>query len=169
MKNIKLLVSDVDGVWTDGAFYYNENGDSMRKFNTKDSYGVSLATIVGLPILILSGEDNLFVRKRMEKLGIQDVVLGVEDKLPALRQYCDSSNISLSEVAYIGDDMNDLNLVDKVGFFACPCDAYYGIKNLSNLVLTTGGGMGAFREFVEEVLDGKGLLEDAYYTYNNRK
>ena len=105
----------------------------------------------------------------MEKLVIKDVYLGVDDTLSILKQHCNNSNISLSQVAYIGDDMNDLNLVNKVGIFACPCDAYYRIKNLSNLVLTTGGGMGAFREFVEEVLDGKGLLENAYHTYNTRK
>lgn len=166
-KNIKLLVSDIDGVWTDGSYYYNINGDSFRKFNTKDSFGVALAQLVNLPILILSGEDNEMVRSRMTKLKIEHYKLGVTNKLKVLIDHCAKLKIDLSEVAYLGDDMNDYNMLNKVGFFACPSDAYIRVKNKADIILETPGGQGAFREFVENILNSKGLLDQAYELYIN--
>ncbi len=165
MKNIKLIVSDVDGVWTDGSFYYTEEGDSLRKFTTKDSYGVALAKISKIPVLILSGEENPMVKKRMKKLGLKHVKLGVKNKLSALTDFCTNQNIKLTEVAFLGDDMNDFHLLGKVGFFACPSDAYPLIRENANKVLSTAGGQGSFREFVEFILQQKGTLESAYKTY----
>jgi len=167
-KNIKLLVSDIDGVWTDGSYYYNTNGDSFRKFNTKDSFGVALAKLVNLPIFILSGEDNEMVRSRMTKLKIEHYKLGVTSKLKVLIVHCAKLKIDLSEVAYLGDDMNDYNLINKVGVFACPSDAYLRIKAKADIVLETAGGDGAFREFVETILYGKGILDQAYELYLNK-
>lgn len=165
MKNIKLLVSDIDGVWTDGSFYYTEEGDSLRKFNTKDSFGVALARFSDLPILILSGEENAMVRKRMEKLGVDTVELGVKNKLDFLKDHCLKQNISLTEVAFVGDDMNDFKLLGQVGFFACPVNSYPRIKSEADMVLKTEGGKGAFREFVEFILNEKGLLDASYEKY----
>lgn len=164
-KDIKLLVSDIDGVWTDGAFYYGAKGDSVRKFNTKDSYGVVLAKLVHLPILILSGEDNEMVRSRLTKLDIENYKLGVKNKLSVLSDYCKTLNIEMTEVAYLGDDMNDYNLISNVGIFACPADAYSRIKNKADLILETTGGNGVFREFVENILQSQGILEKAYNLY----
>lgn len=165
MENIKLIVSDVDGVWTDGAFYYSENGDAMRKFNTRDSYGVSLANLMNISILILSGEDNLMVRQRFEKLQIKNLRLGVGHKLLVINDYCNKIGIPLESVAFVGDDMNDYCLLGKVGLFACPKNANWRIRQKANLVLSSKGGKGAFREFVEKILDEKGLLEEAYKQY----
>ncbi len=165
MKNIKLICSDIDGVWTDGSFYYTKGGDSIRKFTTKDSFGVALANIMNIPILILSGENNIMVKHRMDKLGLENVKLGVQNKLKVLTEFCDSQSILLSEVAYLGDDMNDFHLIDKVGFFACPSDAYPLIRDKSNITLSKAGGSGSFREFVEYILEQQGLLDLAYSQY----
>ncbi|MCF4102668.1 HAD hydrolase family protein [Gillisia sp. M10.2A] len=162
---IKLLVSDIDGVWTDGSFYYSEKGDALRKFSTKDSFGVSLANIMDLPILILSGEQNEMVISRLKKLNITNYQLGVKNKLNALLDFCTLYAISLSEVAYIGDDMNDHALLNKVGLFVCPVDANLRIKQNAHVTLEKKGGEGAFREFVEYVLEKEGVLEVAYDRY----
>ena len=165
MKNIKLIVSDIDGVWTDGSFYYSKEGDSIRKFTTRDSYGVALAKISKIPVLILSGEENPMVKKRMKKLGLKHVKLGVKNKLGTLTEFCKYQKIKLTEVAFLGDDMNDFQLVGKVGFFACPSDAYPLIRKNADKILLTAGGQGSFREFVEYILQQQGHLESAYKMY----
>lgn len=161
----KLIVSDVDGVWTDGSFYYSEEGDVQRKFNTRDSYGVSLCRIVNVPVLILSTEANEMVLRRMEKLKLKHVKLGVRNKFQVIKEYCDKFNISPQEVAYVGDDMNDYHLIGKLGFFGCPANAYYRIKERADIVLKTDGGAGAFREFVELLIKKEGNLEGTYEKY----
>lgn len=161
----KLIVSDIDGVWTDGSFYYSREGDAMRRFTTRDSYGVRLCQLNSLPILVLSTEKNPMVEKRMEKLHIKHVRLGIRNKLKSLAGYCEQHGIDLSEVAFIGDDMNDFHLIGQVGFFACPADAYPRIKQEADLVLETRGGEGAFREFVENLLGQEGLLDQTYQKY----
>lgn len=165
MKNIKLIVSDLDGVWTDGSFYYTNEGDSLRKFTTKDSYGVALAEISKISVLILSGEENPMVKKRMEKLGLNHVKLGVKNKLGSLMDFCKHQNIKLTEVAFLGDDMNDFQLLGKVGYFACPSDAYPLIRENADKILVTAGGKGCFREFVEYILQQQGNLESTYKMY----
>lgn len=161
----KLIVSDIDGVWTDGSFYYSSEGDIIRKFNTRDSYGVSLCRLRELPLMILSTEDNEVVRKRMQKLGVQHVNLGVRNKLEAILALCEEMKIGPSDVAYLGDDMNDYHLIGKVGLFGCPADAYPKIRGEAGLVLDKKGGEGAFREFVEKLLDREGKLEVTYDKY----
>lgn len=161
----KLIVSDIDGVWTDGSYYYTSEGDVMRKFTTKDSYGVSLCRLAGIPFMILSSEDNDMVRKRLQKLGVKYVKLGVRNKIEAILSLCKDLNISISEVAFLGDDMNDYHLLAKVGLFCCPADAYPKIKEEAGFVLQKKGGEGAFREFVEEILKEEGKLEETYQTY----
>lgn len=161
----KLIVSDIDGVWTDGSFYYSKEGDSLRKFTTKDSYGVRLCQLLELPVLILSTEENPMVQERMYKLNIKHVKLGIRNKLNSLSRFCEQKGIKLSEVAFIGDDMNDYHLIDKIGFFGCPADAYRKVKDKADLILKTNGGAGAFREFVETLLEREGKLEEAYKKY----
>lgn len=164
---IKLIVSDVDGVWTDGSFYYSVEGDVQRRFTTKDSYGVKICQLLSLPILILSTENSPIVQERMTKLNIDNVLLGVKNKLLALTEFCEARGILLKEVAYIGDDMNDFHLLKKVGLFACPSDAYPLIQEKADLVLTTRGGSGAFRDFIETLFKREGMLEQAYSKYKD--
>ena len=101
----------------------------------------------------------------MKKLGLKHVKLGVKNKLGTLTDFCNNQNIKLMEVAFLGDDMNDFPLIGKVGFFACPSDAYPLIRENTDKVLSTAGGQGSFREFVEFILQQKGTLELAYKTY----
>lgn len=159
---IKLIVSDIDGVWTNGEFIYSANGDSLRVFTTKDSFGVSLSRLAGIPIMWLSGEENPMVRARAEKLKIDHVFLGIGKKIRVLEEFCKEQGIDLSEVAYIGDDLNDWPLLGKVGFFACPADAHPDIREEASKVLRTQGGQGAFREFIEVVLRREGIWEECY-------
>ena len=161
----KLIVSDIDGVWTDGSFYYTSEGDSLRKFSTKDSFGVALAAIAGISILILSGEENKMVKARLQKLGLTNFALGVKDKFSTIADFCESTNIKPSEVAFLGDDMNDYHLLGRLGLFACPADAYYKIRQKADLVLSSKGGKGAFREFVERLLKDEGMLDATYEKY----
>lgn len=161
----KLIVSDIDGVWTDGSFYYSSKGDFLRKFNTRDSYGIKLAELAGIPVIIISGEESEMVRSRLKKLGIKNFKLGIKNKLSWLQNFCQKKGVLLSEVAFVGDDMNDFPLLDKVGFFACPADGYHLIREKSDIVLENRGGNGAFREFVEYIFREEGILEDLYMEY----
>lgn len=164
----KLIVSDIDGVWTDGSFYYSEEGDFLRKFSTRDSYGIVLAELAGIPVVVISGEESKMVLSRLQKLGVKEFKLGVKNKLSWLQDFCRSKTISLSEVAFIGDDMNDHAFLGKVGLFACPADGYHLIRQKSNLVLKSKGGSGAFREFVEHLFKEEGILEDLYTKYTEQ-
>lgn len=161
----KLIASDVDGVWTDGSFYYSREGDDYRRFTTKDSFGISLCRLAGIMVLIVSTEKNEMVAKRMKKLNIRHVKQGISNKLKAITDFCSRHDILLSEVAYIGDDMNDFHVLGKAGLFACPADAYPAIKEKAGLVLQTRGGAGVFREFVETLLYREGKLEETYQKY----
>lgn len=161
----KLIVSDIDGVWTDGSFYYSDQGDALRKFTTRDSYGVRLCQLQEIPILIISTEESEMVRKRMEKLQLKHVRLGIRNKLKTITEFCRQKDIELTEVAYIGDDMNDYHLVEKLGFFACPSDGYQLIKDKADHILKSKGGEGAFREYVEYLFEKEGILDAAYQKY----
>lgn len=161
----KLIVSDIDGVWTDGSFYYSKDGDVVRRFTTKDSFGVKLCQLMDMPVLILSTEENAMVRKRMEKLQVEHILLGVQNKVSGLQTFCELHNINLDEVAYLGDDMNDFPLIGRTGLFACPSDAYPLIRQSADTVLEVEGGNGAFRAFVEFLLEKEGKLSEAYGKY----
>src|SRR5690606_37075784 len=154
-----------DGVWTNGNFYYTPQGDTIRKFTTRDSYGVRLCQLMEIPVLIVSTEENPMVEKRMEKLHLKYVKLGVRNKLRSISKFCEQRQIDLAEVAYLGDDMNDYHLIGKLGHFACPADAYPLIRDKADHVLAARGGEGAFREYVEYLLSSAGQLEEAYNRY----
>ena len=156
----KLIATDIDGVWTDGGMFYSESGDEWKKFNTYDSAGVTFCHLLGIPVAILTGEQSMAVRRRADKLKIALCHTGVTDKLSVLTQLCRERNWNLSDVAYLGDDLNDISVIRAVGFSACPSTAPAYIKKLVTKVLSKGGGQGVFREFVEDILAHEGLLED---------
>lgn len=156
---IKLFITDIDGVWTDGGMYYTENGDEFKKFNTSDSAGVLFLSNNDIKIAIITGEDTEIVRNRAKKLKIEDVYLGVKNKVKIAKKIMDKYNVNWDEIAYIGDDINDLNLLKKVGLSACPQQAKSYIKKEVNYICKLEGGMGAFREFVEYYLETNDLLD----------
>src|ERR1035438_3800547 len=125
MKNIKFLVLDVDGVLTDGGMYYTESGDEFKKFNAKDGLAIRRLTKSGIPVGIIShGQLSKLINKRADLLGIEYVCVGMEmKKLDILKDWCNKLNIDLNDVAYIGDDINDLEIMHAVGVSACPDDA----------------------------------------------
>jgi len=158
--NIKLFITDIDGVWTDGGMYYDETGNEFKKFNTADSAGVLFLHILNIPIAIITGEETEIVRRRSEKLKIDYLFMGVKNKIGVATELCEKLKISISEVAYIGDDINDINLLKAVGLSATPVNAPDYIKKLVDWVIPFKGGDGAFRAFVQKYLIEKNLMED---------
>ncbi|ROT24345.1 HAD-IIIA family hydrolase [Muribaculaceae bacterium Isolate-113 (HZI)] len=153
MNNIpKLILTDIDGVWTDGGMYYDQTGNEWKKFHTYDSAGVLLAHRRGIPVGIITGEDTRIVERRADKLKVDYLFQGVSDKLKTASKLCNELGITLDEVAYIGDDLPDLSLLEAVGFSGAPSNAVKTVKDAAHYVTVTPGGQGAFREFVENLL-----------------
>ena len=153
IKKIKLLILDVDGVMTDGGMYFTANGDELKKFNTKDGMGIMQALKNKLQIgVISSGFSDKIVRKRTEMLGIQKCYVGRDSKLKILEQWMNEEGISYEEVAMIGDDINDIEILQKIGISACPSDAVNEIKSASQIILNNKGGEGCIREFIDNYL-----------------
>ncbi len=151
-KNIKLVGTDIDGVWTDARMYYSTEGDMMKSFSTYDGMGVKLLREAGIPLLIMTGEDTKIVAKRAEKLGIERIFQGEDEKLNRLNKVCSELNISLDEVAYIGDDVNDLDVLKAVGLSAMPPNSPILNQFTPDYLTTRSGGDGAFRDFVDFIL-----------------
>lgn len=151
-KAIKLFATDCDGVLTDGGMYYSESGEHSKKFNTKDGMGFELLRNKGIITAILTGEDSQIVQKRAEKLKIDELYLGCKDKLSAMLELTKKYNISLDEVAYIGDDINDLELLSNVGRSFAVADAMDAVKSKVQHVTVRRGGEGAVREAIEILL-----------------
>ena len=149
----KLIITDIDGVWTDGGMYYDNLGNEWKKFNTTDSAGILFLKFLDIPVAIISGEDTEIVRRRADKLNIKHLYLGVTDKVIVAQKLCKELDITLSEVAYIGDDINDIQLLKEVGLSAAPNNAPEYIKTNVDLVTSKNGGKGAFREFVEVIIE----------------
>ncbi len=163
----KLVITDIDGVWTDGGMYYDQTGNEWKKFNTSDSAGVLFLSLLNIPFAIITGEDTEIVKRRAEKLKVKHLFMGVKDKIAVATKLCEELEITLDEVAYIGDDINDILLLEKVGISAAPANAPTYIKNKVDLVTETKGGEGAFREFVEIVLENNNLLNKALFLYES--
>ena len=153
MKKVKLILTDIDGVWTDGGMYYDQMGNEWKKFHTYDSAGVLFAHQQDIPVGIITGESTAIVERRAKKLHIDYLFQGVQDKLSVAQQLCERLNITLEEVAYIGDDQNDLRLLQVVGISAAPQSAPDYIKKKVMYVMNKKGGEGCFREFVEKILE----------------
>lgn len=149
----KLILTDIDGVWTDGGMYYDQTGNEWKKFHTYDGAAVVLAHENNIPVGIITGEDTLIVKRRAEKLKVDYLFQGIKDKLSVANELIKQLGISMDEVAYIGDDFNDVTLLKEVGISACPDNASDTIKNMVNIVTVKKGGEGAFREFVEYILN----------------
>jgi len=162
---IKLVLTDIDGVWTDGGMYYDQTGNELKKFNTTDSAGVVFLRLLEIPMGIITGENTQIVQRRADKLKISRLYMGVMNKLAVVEKLCAEMQISLQEVAYIGDDLNDAMLLKAVGFSAIPANAPVYMERFAKIRLTKSGGDGAFREFVELLLQQENLLDTAIEKY----
>ncbi len=156
LEKIKLLILDVDGVLTDGGMYASEKGDQFKKYNTKDGMAIlHLTKKLNFQVgIISSGFKGEAVKARAELLGVQNFYLGRDEKMGVLKEFCERLEIDLSNVAMIGDDINDLQVIQNIGFSACPADAVKAIKSNVDRVLTKKGGEGCVREFIDEWLLG---------------
>lgn len=148
----KLVLTDIDGVWTDGGMYYDQTGNEWKKFSTSDSAGVIFCHEFNIPVGIITGEDTEIVKRRSDKLKIDYLFQGVSNKLEVALALCNKLNISLTDIAYIGDDIVDAELLRSVGYSATPANAPAYIKDIVKFVTIKKGGEGAFREFVEQIL-----------------
>jgi 3-deoxy-D-manno-octulosonate 8-phosphate phosphatase (KDO 8-P phosphatase) len=148
----KLILTDIDGVWTDGGMYYDQTGNEWKKFNTSDSAGVVFAHRLNIPVGIITGETTEIVTRRAEKLKIDYVIQGSRDKLADSMALCKKLDLDIKDVAYIGDDIGDMALLRAVGIAGVPANAPEYIKQLSHFELSKKGGDGAFREFVETII-----------------
>lgn len=162
---IKLVLTDIDGVWTDGGMYYDQTGNELKKFNTSDSAGVVFLRLLEIPMGIITGENTQIVQRRADKLKISRLYMGVMNKLEVAEKLCAELQISLQEVAYIGDDLNDAVLLKAVGFSAIPANAPAYMEKFAQIRLTKNGGDGAFREFVEIILQEENLFDTAIEKY----
>ena len=170
MKLPKLVITDIDGVWTDGGMYYDNTDLELKKFNTSDSVGVLFLKYLNIPLVIMTGENSNCVKRRAIKLGIEHYYLGVKNKLKLAKEVCADFNVELSETAFIGDDINDMLLLKEVGHSACPDNAPDYIKSIVDLNLKKKGGDGAFREYIEYFVQTNNLLDfvlDKYHAEKN--
>ncbi len=152
IKKIKLVISDVDGVLTDGGVYYSNEGLVTKKFNVKDGMGVFLLREAGIKNAIITTATSELMNKRAEALKMEYYYSGVWDKENKLKEICELENILPENIAFIGDDVNDLSIIKEAGFTTCPVDAVNKVKESVDIVLTTKGGEGVFREFAELIM-----------------
>jgi 3-deoxy-D-manno-octulosonate 8-phosphate phosphatase (KDO 8-P phosphatase) len=155
-QKIKLLLTDCDGVLTDAGVYYGENGEVLKKFNIRDGMGVErLRKLANVETGIITGELSPSVKKRAEKLNITELHLGIKDKPAVLRQILADRNLQADEIAYIGDDVNDVEIMQMVGLRACPANAVRETKAVADYICEAKGGEGCVREFAELIITSK--------------
>lgn len=153
---IRLLLTDCDGVLTDGTVYYSANGEEMKRFNLRDGMGVErLRRLTNVEVGIITGECSPAVQQRAVKLAITELHEGVKDKAAALQAILHRRGLRCEQVAYIGDDTNDLGIMSAVGLTACPADALPMVQKIVDVVCGRKGGEGAFREFAELIIEAK--------------
>ncbi|WP_299756079.1 HAD family hydrolase [uncultured Pontibacter sp.] len=151
-KSINTFVFDVDGVLTDGLLYCFADGEQVRAFNIKDGFAIKHAISQGYRVAIISGKNEPGVRRRLEQLGIEDIYLGIDEKVDTLEDYLYMQGINPATVAYMGDDMPDYEVMQRCGLRACPADAAEDIKAISTFISTKNGGRGAVRQLIETIM-----------------
>lgn len=156
LRSVRLVCTDVDGVLTDGSLIYGP-GPHTKNFHVRDGAAIKWLQQSGIPVVFLSGLDSPATLRRASDLGIEDCITGRLDKLPALEAVCQHHGVTFDQVAHIGDDLNDLPLLRRVGLACCPADAVPEVKASCHLLLSQPGGRGAFREAAERILKAQDL------------
>ena len=149
---VKIVITDVDGVLTDGGMFFSENGEMLKKFNTRDGMGVELLRNHKIPVVIITRENSKIVLSRAKKLLIKEAFIGIKRKELLLPKICKKYQIKKNNVAYIGDDINDLEILKQVGFSASPRDGISIIKKKSDYVCKSKGGEGVLREIADLII-----------------
>ena len=153
--NIKILLTDVDGVLTDGGMYYSAHGDVMKKFNAKDGMGINILRKKNIPTIIITKEKTKIIKQWAKKMNVKKVYDGIMKKELILEKICKSFKISEKEIAFAGDDVNDLELMKKVGFSVTPKDGNNTVKKIVDHITKSKGGEGAIREITDLIIKAK--------------
>ena len=161
MTGIKAIALDVDGVLTDGGFWWGPNGEEWKRFSFTDIMGLSLARKAGLRIALISGEDSPLVDRLAAKMGITDVHKNCKDKAEALRRFADRNQLPLDEICFMGDDVNDLGALEIAGLSAAPADARGAVIEKVSFISGHTGGNGAVRELIDAILTARQRAAEA--------
>jgi len=151
-REIEYIIIDVDGTMTDAGIYYDELGNEIKKFCTKDAAGFFVAKNVGIKIIVLTGRECKATSRRMEELKVDSLFQGIKDKTTFLKDYFERKNIKKNQVAYIGDDLNDLKPMSLVGFVGCPYDACEEVKEIADYISIKKGGCGVVTDVIKHIL-----------------
>jgi 3-deoxy-D-manno-octulosonate 8-phosphate phosphatase (KDO 8-P phosphatase) len=165
LKTVKLLALDVDGTLTDGGLYLSESGESLKRFHAQDGLGIVLAAHVGLEVAWITGRKSPILERRAEALGVASVRQGIHDKAAALREISEERGIALSEMAFMGDDLNDLPALSVAGFALAPKNAVPRVLEIAHWVSSKKGGDGAVRDAIDTILTARGdekIAEERY-------
>lgn len=166
MKNIKVIALDVDGTLTDGRVILDDNGVELKSFNVKDGLAISQAIRSGIDIVIITGRKSNIVDIRCEELGIKHVFQGVKNKKIVLSNFLESKGLTFDDICFVGDDINDLEVMSLSGYSACPLDAAKDVQKRSLFISDFSGGKGAVRQVIENIMMEKGLWNNIIYNYN---
>ncbi len=156
LEEIKLVVMDFDGIFTDGGIYLGKNSSSFRRFDVKDGIGIKLLQKESVQIAILSGSNSEIIDRRAKNLGIDNVIKATSNKLKAIKKLQKKLNISKKETIFLGDDINDLPVVDSVKLFIVPANASHACRKIASFIGKSDGGRGFIREIAERILYAKG-------------
>lgn len=159
-RALSWLLTDADGVLTDGRLYFGPDGEALKAFNARDGLGLKLAMRAGLKVGILSARGSAALETRGRELGLDRLILKREDKGTAFAAFLEEEGVTADQVAYIGDDLPDLAVLKRCGLAFCPADAVRQVRSRAHLVLRRDGGDGAVREAVEMVLEARGQLDE---------
>lgn len=162
---IQWLVLDVDGVLTDGTIAYTSSGEEIKYFNAKDGLGLAMARQQGIKLAIITGRQSPMVKRRAQELGFHEIYMGVGKKIDVLHRLCSTHQVPLTDVAYMGDDLNDLSCLLAVGLSMAPSDAASTVRERVQWVSQYTGGHGAVREATEYILQQNGQWERALQSY----
>ena len=154
-KKIKIVLTDVDGVLTDGGMYYSEEGDVLKKFHTRDGMGVTMLRKNGIGTIIITKEKTKFVKKWSQKMNVKKLFDGIKIKELMIEKICAQYDVESKNLAYIGDDVNDIKIMKKCGLSITPNDAVKEVKEIADYISTVNGGDGVFRDAVDLILTKK--------------
>lgn len=160
-QNIKYLIIDVDGTMTDAGIYYDEHGNELKKFCTKDAAGFFAARQAGIKIMVLTGRECAATTRRMQEMKVDYLVQNIKDKISYLDNFMKENHISFEEIGYLGDDLNDYAGMQAAGYAGCPADACEEIKAICDYVSPVKGGRGAVRDVITYLLKQRGEWEQA--------
>lgn len=159
LQQIKYLIIDVDGTMTDAGIYYDEHGNELKKFCTKDAAGYFAAHRAGIKLMVLTGRECQATTRRMQEMKFDYIVQNIKNKEAYIKDFMEQNKISGAEIGYIGDDLNDLAPMKLCGFVGCPADACEEVKMQADYISGTKGGYGAVRDVISAMLKERGEWE----------